>query len=370
MVFTDPFIPLHELPRIRLWEELRDHIIDRRDLSWLVRAWGYDPYPPAIPSIGDTVWRLLRTTSNVRQHIDWVGEELMDKDDMVEGPDIPQLKTVAKLHLDAFGYDSTGWDDPDAPPILTQPCSMHYRAWDDIRKMVLEVDKHWYAYPAQVDGFATMLPIQGYYYYSPSPLPRFSTWTAAKQNALSNMEYDEGYDYHYVGRNMHGYQYTSGTNRYTCTAHSRETYRASNMFGWDVSSLIEVPTLARVFIAIRWSAYAYTHYRSPIPIDVYIGGIKCNSSPFQLDGTTTDTQFYLFELDDFDQSNYTFDGATYDVDIRYADPLSEWVDDTEFPAPASGEAVNWYCRIRGKDPYDWYLDWQLAVKMFYLFDWP
>ncbi len=29
-----------------------------------------------------------------------------------------------------------------------------YRAWDDIKKMVLEVDKHWYTYPYQ-DGFAT-----------------------------------------------------------------------------------------------------------------------------------------------------------------------------------------------------------------------
>lgn len=45
-----------------------------------------------------------------------------------------------------------------------------------------------------------------------------------------------------------------------------------DLFGWDISGLIETPVLSNVFIAIRWTANLGTYYRSPIPADIYIGG--------------------------------------------------------------------------------------------------
>ena len=189
----------------------------------------------------------------------------------------------------------------------------------------------------------------------------------AKQNALDNMQPNGTMPY-YVGRRMHGYRYPDGTQRYICDAWGMEKYYGEGLFGWDLSGLIETPVLSRVFIAIRWTANLGNHYRSPIPVHVYIGGFKCNNAPLQLDGTHEETQFYLFELDSFDQSNYTFDGTKYDIDVRFAEGLNGWVDDTEFPAPGLGEHTYWYQQAIGYD--GWQDPDQLAVKMFYFFTRP
>ena len=366
MVFTDPFIPLHELPHIRLWEELRDHIIDRRDLSWLIRAWGYDPYPPAIPSAGDAVWRLTYATSCCRQHIDWVAEEIIDKDDMVEGPDIPQLKTVAKLHLDAFGYDSTGWDDPDAPPVLTYPCTMHYRAWDDIRKMVLEVDKNWYTYPYQ-DGWYPAYRLESEIWaYQPYTTTWWDTWAEAKQNALDNMVLRTGITYRALGRRMYGYRRDhSGSREYRCNAYARQNVWAEEIFGWDFSGLIETPTLDSVFIGVKWNPIVSQYYRSPLPVDIYIGDHLCTSVELATD--VAEEKLYLFELEQFDQSNYTFDGTKYDVKFKFTGSVNAPVGDGEFPAPGLEEYAYWDHRVAANSSV---YDPRLEFKMFYHFTWP
>ena len=368
MAFSDPFITLHEMPRIRLWEELRDNMRDRRRVLEQIAGWY--PSTPAMPSLYQLINRLTYPSgSYLRGYIDNVADAVFDDDTVVEGPAQPTLKTKAKIHLDAFGFDDNGWDAP-GPPDLTHPCTPHSDAWDHVRKVILEVDKHWHS-PWTYDVWLPLTKQGDYYEYNPYTNPRFDSWSDAKQNALDNMSLVEENYHYYIGRSMHGYRYPDGSQKYICDAYAVTGYWAENVFGWDVTQFNEVPTLSKVFLGIKWGGEdaGGNYQRSPVNIDIYIGNHKCNSTKLALDCTSEDYQIYLFELDAFDQSNYTFDGTKYNIEARFAEAIDGWVDDSEFPAPGLGENKYWMNRVDAR-PYAYGSPNKFFyVKPYYFFVW-
>ena len=132
---------------------------------------------------------------------------------------------------------------------------------------------------------------------------------------------------------------TSG--RYYCRARTVMGYKSPGYFGWDLSSMDEIPVLDRVFVGVKYKADLATHNRTPLPVDFYIGGYKCNSSPMNLDITEEAYKEQFMELDTYDRNNYSFDGTTYDYEIRFSGDYNGAVYDTEFPAPAQGEYDAW-----------------------------
>ena len=360
MAFSDPFIVAYSLPSQRLWQELADAIADRRYLNYLIMGGMTPPGSPYVPE----VYHLPQRIAWSRTYADYIANDLMfDKETIVPGTTEPTNKTPEAIHQDL--WSDPDWDPPGAP-FLGVTGIAHKDLWDYIRLHVLETNKHWLCRTVyQGWGANTVMGIV--WEYDPYSPPYFDTWTQAKQNALDNMvEYHDGYHF-WMGRRMWGGCHGS-SGRYYCRARTVMGYKFPGLFGWDLSSMDNVPVLDRVFVGVKYKADLATYNRTPLPVDFYIGGHKCNSSPMNLEITEEIYKEQYMELDAYDRNNYSFDGTTYDYEIRFAGDYNGPVDDTEFPPPAQGEYDAWASTVYARSTS--YGLYHLYTKLYYHFVWP